>query len=237
MVFRIGEVEITKPLLLWINDSLMAIFFFLIGLAVKREILDGELSDPSRVVLPVIGGVGGMVAPAIIYATVNWGDPVAMRGWAIPSATDIAFALAVMSLLGSRVPSAFKLMLMTLAIVDDLSAIVIIGAFLTTDLSIRSLGFAALATIGLATLNRKGVLHVTPHFPVGFLLWIAVLKSGVHATLAGVIIAMFIPYKKLTGEEHTPLEMLEHDLHPKVVDGILPLLLLQTQGSHLRGFR
>jgi len=232
---RVGEFGIAKPLLLWINDGLMAIFFFLVGLEVKREFLDGELSEPSRVVLPVIAAVGGMAVPAIIYSAVNWGDPLAMKGWAIPSATDIAFALGVLALLGSRVPNTLKLFLMTLAIVDDLGAIVIIAVFYTSDLSLTSLLVAVLALAVLFALNRFGVLSLAPYLLVGVVLWVAVLKSGVHATLAGVLTALFIPYAREPGVEQTQLQKLEHDLHPAVVYGILPLFAFANTGISFAG--
>lgn len=232
---RIGEFEIAKPLLLWINDGLMAVFFFLIGLEVKREFLAGELSDPARVVLPVIAAVGGMAVPAVIYSALNWGDPIAMKGWAIPSATDIAFALGVLALLGSRIPQSLKLFLMTLAIIDDLGAIIIIALFYTADLSISSLVIAMIAVIVLYILNKKGVLGLTPYLFVGLVLWAAVLKSGVHATLAGVLTAFFIPFKKEPGEAHTQLEKLEHDLHPTVAYGILPLFAFANAGIPFAG--
>jgi NhaA family Na+:H+ antiporter len=232
---RVGDFEIAKPLLLWINDGLMAIFFFLIGLEVKREFVDGELSEPSRVVLPVIAAVGGMAVPAAIYAAINWGDAAAMKGWAIPSATDIAFALGVLALLGSRVPHTLKLFLMTLAIVDDLGAIVIIAIFYTSDLSLFSLLIAMLALAVLFALNRFRVLALAPYLLVGVILWAAVLKSGVHATLAGVLTALFIPYAREEGEQHTQLEKLEHDLHPAVVYGILPLFAFANTGISFEG--
>jgi len=235
VAIQFGEFEISKPLLLWINDGLMAIFFFLIGLEVKREVLAGELSEPSRVVLPIIAAVGGMAVPAAIYSVINWGDPVTMKGWAIPSATDIAFALGVLALLGSRVPQALKLFLMTLAIIDDLGAIIIIALFYTVDLSIMSLLIAVVAIAGLFALNRKGVLSLTPYLVIGFVLWAAVLKSGVHATLAGVLIAFFIPFKSEPGESQTQLEKLEHDLHPTVAYGILPLFAFANAGISFDG--
>lgn len=191
---QISSIIIAKPLLLWINDGLMAIFFFLIGLEVKREILSGELLDPSRVILPVIAAIGGMAIPAVIYSTINWGDPIAMKGWAIPSATDIAFALGVLALLGSKIPQSLKLFLMTLAIIDDLGAIIIIALFYTSDLSVLSLVVAAMAIFALFILNRRGVLSLAPYILIGVILWAAVLKSGVHATLAGVVTAFFIPF-------------------------------------------
>jgi NhaA family Na+:H+ antiporter len=232
---RFGQFEIAKPLLLWINDGLMAIFFFLIGLEVKREFLAGELSERSRLVLPFVAAVGGMVVPAGIYAALNWGDAVALKGWAIPSATDIAFALGVLALLGSRVPASLKLFLMTLAILDDLGAIVIIAVFYTADLSVSSLMLSISAIAILTIFNRRGVVSLTPYLLVGLVLWVAVLKSGVHATLAGVVIAFFIPFKKLPGESETQLEKLEHDLHPAVVFGILPLFAFANTGISFEG--
>ena len=232
---RLGHFEIAKPLLLWINDGLMAIFFFLIGLEIKRELLAGELSEPSRVVLPVVAAIGGMAVPAVIYSVINWGDPVAMKGWAIPSATDIAFALGVLALLGSRVPSSLKLFLMTLAIIDDLGAIVIIAIFYTADLSVSSLMVAVAALMVLTLLNRLGVISLTPYLLVGLVCWAAVLKSGVHATLAGVLVAFFIPYKKLPDEHETQLERLEHDLHSAVAFGILPLFAFANTGISFDG--
>ena len=232
---RFGEFEIAKPLLLWVNDGLMAIFFFLIGLETKREILKGELSEPARVVLPVIAAMGGMAVPAVIYSVVNWGDPVAMRGWAIPTATDIAFALGVLTLLGGRIPHTLKLFLMTLAIADDLGAIVIIAIFYTSNLSQLSLAIAAVAIALLFYMNRKGVLDVAPYLLVTVVLWAAVLKSGVHATLAGVLAAFFIPFKTQPGEDKTQLEKLEHDLHPAVAYGILPLFAFANAGVSFAG--
>ena len=232
---KIGDFEIAKPLLLWINDGLMAIFFFLIGLEVKREFLAGELADPARVVLPVIAAVGGMAIPAAIYVSVNWGDPVAMKGWAIPSATDIAFALGVLALLGNRIPQSLKLFLMTLAIIDDLGAIIIIAVFYTADLSFLSLLLATIAIVGLFIMNRRGVLRLAPYMLIGLVLWAAVLKSGVHATLAGVLTAFFIPFKRDAGETQTQLERLEHDIHPSVAYGILPLFAFANAGISFEG--
>lgn len=232
---RIGEFEIAKPLLLWINDGLMAVFFFLIGLEIKREVLAGELSEPSRVVLPIIAAIGGMSIPAAIYAYVNWGDPVSMKGWAIPSATDIAFALGVLALLGSRIPQSLKLFLMALAIIDDLGAIIIIAIFYTVDLSIGSLLTACAGIVTLYILNRRGVLSLVPYMMVGIIVWAAVLKSGVHATLAGVITALFIPYRAEPGASMTQLEKLEHDLHPSVAYAILPVFAFANAGIDFDG--
>lgn len=227
---RVGDFQLEKPLLLWINDGLMSIFFFLVGLEIKREFLAGELSDPARVVLPAIAALGGMAVPAAIYAAINAGDPAAIRGWAIPSATDIAFALGVLALLGSRVPQSLKLFLMTLAIIDDLGAIIIIAVFYTDNLSLSSLVVAAGAIIGLFVLNRRGVLNLVSYLLVGLVLWVAVLKSGVHATLAGVVTAFFIPFKAEKRESETQLEKLEHDLHPVVTYCILPLFAFANSG-------
>jgi NhaA family Na+:H+ antiporter len=235
VAIHVGEFAIAKPLLLWINDGLMAIFFFLIGLEIKREYLDGELSDPSRIVLPSIAAIGGMAVPAAIYSFINWDDPMAMKGWAIPTATDIAFALGVLALLGNRVPYALKLFLMTLAIVDDLGAIIIIALFYTADLSLTSLAVACGAIVSLFLMNRRGVISLAPYLLVGLVLWAAVLKSGVHATLAGVITALFIPYRKAPGEPKTQLEILEDDLHPAVAYGVLPLFAFANTGVALEG--
>lgn len=232
---RLGGFSISKPLLLWINDGLMAIFFFLIGLEVKREMLAGELSDPARIVLPVVGAVGGMAVPALIYTYINRGDPVALQGWAIPSATDIAFALGVLALLGSRIPTSLKLFLMTLAIIDDLGAIVIIAIFYTDSLSMTSFSVALAAIAALFLLNRNKVVSLAPYLLVGLVLWTAVLKSGIHATLAGVIIAFFIPFKALPGESKTQLEIMEHDLHPAVSFAILPLFAFANTGISFDG--
>jgi len=232
---QFGAFEIAKPLLLWINDGLMAIFFFLIGLEIKREVVCGELSDPSRVALPVAAAIGGMLIPSLIYYSINLDDPVALHGWAIPSATDIAFSLGVLSLLGSRVPSALKLFLLTLAIVDDLGAIVIISVFYTDNLSMVSLQVAASAIFVLFLLNRRGVVSLTPYLLVGLVLWASVLKSGVHATVAGVILAFFIPLRRSAPEEKSPLEKLEHDLHPSVAFVILPLFAFANTGISLEG--
>jgi len=232
---RIGALDIAKPLLLWVNDGLMAIFFFLVGLEVKREVMCGELSDPARITLPVLAALGGMAVPAVIYTLINLDNPVALNGWAIPSATDIAFALGVLALLGSRVPNALKIFLLTLAIMDDLGAIIIIAIFYTSDLSVMSLVIAAIAITVLFVLNRRGILSISPYMIVGTVLWVAVLKSGVHATLAGVVIAFFIPLKVASGEDQSPLEQLEHDLHPTVAYMILPLFAFMNTGVSLHG--
>ena len=232
---RVGTFHIGKPLLLWVNDGLMAMFFFLVGLELKREILRGELSSPERVVLPAIAAVGGIVVPAAIYVYINWGDAVALKGWAIPAATDIAFALGVLSLLGRRVPNVLKLFLLTLAIIDDLGAILIIALFYSGELSLASLLVAAGAVIALFLLNRRGVADVAPYLIIGIVLWAAVLKSGVHATLAGVVLAFFIPLRVSPEAGTSPLEQLEHDLHPTVAYGILPVFAFANAGVPLEG--
>jgi NhaA family Na+:H+ antiporter len=230
---QIGALEINKPLLLWINDGLMAIFFFLIGLEIKREIMEGELSSFSQVVLPGMGALGGMFVPAAIYAWLNWNDSVALDGWAIPVATDIAFALALLGVFGSRVPVALKVFLLTLAIFDDLAAIVIIAIFYSGDLSLPSLLVAAMALIIGIAMNRMGVTRVSSYILLGIVLWIAVLKSGVHATLAGVLIALCVPMRDMKGE--SPLRKLEHDLHGPVAFAILPIFAFANAGLTLGG--
>ena len=230
---QVGALEINKPLLLWINDGLMAIFFFLIGLEIKREIMEGELSSFSQVVLPGMGALGGMLVPAAIYAWLNWNDSVALDGWAIPVATDIAFALALLGVFGSRVPVALKVFLLTLAIFDDLAAIVIIAIFYSGDLSLPSLLVAAMALIIGIAMNRMGVTRVSSYILLGIILWIAVLKSGVHATLAGVLIALCVPMRDMKGE--SPLRKLEHDLHGPVAFAILPIFAFANAGLNLGG--
>lgn len=232
---RVGEFGIEKPLLLWVNDGLMAMFFFLVGLEIKREVLRGELSNPAKVGLPVIAAAGGMLLPAVFYTLLNHGDASAMNGWAIPCATDIAFSLGVLALLGRRVPRGLKLFLLTLAIVDDLGIVVIIAVYYTPDLSLISLLVAAAALAVLYFMNRKGVMNITPYLVVGMVLWTAVLKSGVHATLAGVLLAFFIPLRTPAGIDVSPLEQLEHDLQPTVAYGILPLFAFANTGVSLQG--
>ena len=210
---RVGALEIAKPLLLWINDGLMAVFFFVIGLELKREFVEGELSDPQKIILPALGAIGGMAVPAAVYMLINKGDPLATSGWAIPAATDIAFALGILALLGSRVPRQLKIFLVSLAIFDDIGAIVIIGLFYTSDLSTTALGSALACIVVLAFLNWRGILNSSVYILVGLVMWVAVLKSGVHATLAGVVLAAFIPMKKDPDTDQSPLHHLEHDLH------------------------
>jgi NhaA family Na+:H+ antiporter len=229
---QLGDFKLDKALVVWVNDLLMAIFFLLVGLEIKREVVMGELSDGAKVALPAVAAVGGMVVPAAIYAWINWGDPVGIRGWAIPSATDIAFALGVLSLFGERVPVGLKIFLMTLAVLDDLGAIVVIALFYTSDLSVEALLLAGLAIAGLLALNRFGVRQVAPYILVGLVLWVCVLKSGVHATLAGVVTALFVPARD---PADPPLTRLEHALHPWVAFGILPIFAFANAGVNLEG--
>jgi NhaA family Na+:H+ antiporter len=233
---RVGALDIDKPLLLWINDGLMAVFFFLIGLELKRELVEGELSHPRKLILPGLGAIGGMVVPAGIYAALNWSNPVALQGWAIPAATDIAFALGILTLLGSRVPITLKVFLVSLAIVDDIGAILIIALFYTANLSIQALVIGAIALLVLFILNRRGTYSLTPYLLVGLILWIAVLKSGVHATLAGVALAAFIPIRRATPDSPSLLKSLEHDLHGTVAFVILPVFAIANAGVPLEGF-
>ncbi|MBC3778433.1 Na+/H+ antiporter NhaA [Pseudomonas sp. SWRI99] len=234
VVAQIGALKIAKPLLLWINDGLMAMFFLLIGLEVKREVLDGQLSKPSQIVLPGAAAIGGMLVPALIYWFLNRDNPAALGGWAIPTATDIAFALGVLALLGKRVPVSLKLFLMTLAIIDDLGAIVIIAIFYSGELSTLSLGLAAACIAALVAMNRLGVVKLGPYMIIGLILWVCVLKSGVHATLAGVTLAFCIPLRTKNAEP-SPLLTLEHALHPWVAYGILPLFAFANAGLSLSG--
>ena len=232
---RIGALDIAKPLLLWINDGLMAVFFFLVGLELKREMLEGELADKRNIILPGIGAIGGMAIPALVYIFFNSGDPVAMKGWAIPAATDIAFALGVLSLLGSRVPIALKVFLTSLAIFDDVGAILIIALFYTSELSIAALVAVALCLPILYVLNRRGVASKSPYLIIGIILWTCMLKSGVHATLAGVLMAMFIPLRDKTNPESSPLKELEHDLHTTVAFLVLPIFAFANSGISVSG--
>ncbi|MEO5348381.1 MAG: Na+/H+ antiporter NhaA [Magnetococcus sp. YQC-3] len=231
---QFDDLKIAKPLLLWINDGLMAVFFLLVGLELKREFLEGQLSQPSNVILPVVGAIGGIAVPAGIYALINQNDPLALEGWAVPTATDIAFALGILALLGKRVPPTLKLFLLTLAIMDDLVAIIIIAFFYTSDLSTSyfQLGGGVLAVLIL--MNRLGIKGISGYLLVGTVLWVTVLKSGVHATLAGVVLGFAIPQKGDPGEP-SPLHQLEQDLHHVVGLGILPLFAFANAGVSLVG--
>ncbi len=227
---RVGSFEIAKPLLLWIDDGLMAVFFLLVGLEVKREVIEGELSRPAQVVLPVVSGLGGMIVPAAIYLLFNRGNSATLNGWAIPTATDIAFALGILSLLGNRVPISLKIFLTAVAIADDLGAIVMIALFFTTDLSMPMLLLAGVSIVALVILNRLQVTRIAPYILVGVVLWVFVLKSGVHATLAGIAVAFAVPLKSKDPLGHVPLHRLEHSLHPWIAFAVLPIFAFANAG-------
>lgn len=235
VVVQIGALEINKPLLLWVNDGLMALFFLLVGLELKREFMEGELSDRKSVILPGLGALGGMVVPAGVYLYFNMNNSDTVSGWAIPAATDIAFALGVLSLLGSRVPISLKVFLTSLAIFDDIGAIVIIALFYTSNLSIAALVVSAICIGVLTYLNKKGVMEKSTYIVFGVVMWVSLLKSGVHATLAGVILAMFIPIKCEKDPSVSPLKTLEHDLHAVVAFVILPFFAFCNSGINLSG--
>ncbi|HEY5803499.1 MAG TPA: Na+/H+ antiporter NhaA [Lysobacter sp.] len=232
---RIGELEIAKPLLLWINDGLMAVFFLLVALEIKRESLSGQLASREQLILPMVCACAGVAVPALLFTAFNHGNAYAMRGWAVPTATDIAFALGVLALLGSRVPSGMKLLLSTIAVVDDLIAIVMIALFYSYGLSMVALAWAGAAIAGMFLLNRLRVRRLAPYLLLGVVLWVCVLKSGVHATLAGVVTGLMIPHVDRKNSvddevEHSPLESLEHALHPWVAYAILPLFAFVNAG-------
>ena len=234
---RVGALDIAKPLLLWINDGLMAVFFLLVALEIKRESLSGQLSSRSQLVLPMVCAAAGVAVPALLFVALNHHDAHAMRGWAVPTATDIAFALGVLALLGSRVPTGMKLLLSTIAVVDDLIAILIIAFFYSHGLSITALVWAAVAIAGMWLLNRRGVMRLAPYLLLGVVLWVCVLKSGVHATLAGVVTGLMIPHGRRGSGAHSPLESLEHALHPWVAYAILPMFAFANAGRVLDGMR
>lgn len=242
----IDEWTINKPLLLWINDGLMAIFFLIVGLELKREVLEGHLSNVSQVALPIVAAVGGMLVPAMIYAGLNWQDAAALRGWAIPSATDIAFSLGILALLGSRVPSSLKIFLMALAIIDDLGAIIIIALFYSGHhMDLTYLFYAGIVLVILFLLNISHIKSIIAYLIAGLFLWAFVLKSGIHATIAGVTLAIFIPlriapdsraaYDTTEGNETSPLRQLEHALHPWVAFFIMPLFAFANAGVSFEG--
>jgi Na+:H+ antiporter, NhaA family len=232
---RVGALHLAKPLLLWINDGLMAVFFMLIGLEVKRELMEGELSRIDQVVLPGLGAIGGMLVPAAIYYAFNVGDSIALKGWAIPAATDIAFALGILSLVGNRVPVSLRVFLMALAIFDDLGAIIIIAVFYTADLSFTSLVVAVVMISILFVFNMLNIMRISAYVLVGIILWVAVLKSGVHATLAGVVLGLMIPLKDPKDEGRSLLREVEHGLHLWVAFLILPIFAFANAGVSLSG--
>jgi len=232
---RIGALIIAKPLLLWINDGLMAIFFFLVGLELKREMVDGELSSMKKIILPGVGAVGGMAIPALIYYFMNRGNAYALQGWAIPAATDIAFALGILTLLGSRVPTSLKVFLTSLAIFDDVGAIVIIAVFYTAKISFSALGVVVVCVLVLAYMNKRNFESKSLYLFVGVIMWAATLKSGVHATLAGVVLAFFIPLKPKEEGGRSLLTSLEHDLHSAVAFFVLPIFAFANAGLVLKG--
>lgn len=219
----------------WINDGLMAVFFMLVGLEIKREMLAGQLVSWGQRALPGFAALGGMVVPGLIYVAINWGNPETISGWAIPAATDIAFALGILSLLGKRVPVSLKIFLSALAILDDLGAVLIIALFYTSDLSLSMLLAALLALLVLVALNRLGVRKLSPYLAVGFLLWFFMLQSGVHATLAGVALALCIPLGKPEEEAQSPLLYLEEKLHPWVAFAVVPVFGFANAGVSLSG--
>jgi NhaA family Na+:H+ antiporter len=231
-----GPVQVAKPLLLWINDGLMAIFFLLVALEIKREALGGQLAGRSSLLLPLMCAAAGVAVPSLVFLGATHGDPVASRGWAVPAATDIAFALGVLSLLGSRVPSGMKLLLSTIAVVDDLAAILIIALFYGEGLAPAALAAACAGIAAMMILNRLGVRALTPYLLLGAATWVCVLKSGVHATLAGVATGLLIPHRGSTEGQSSPLEHLEHALHPWVAYAILPLFAFANAGLALGDF-
>ena len=231
VVISIHEFVIAKPLLLWVNDGLMAVFFFMVGLEIKREVLDGSLSQVSKIVVPAFAAVGGMVVPALVYTAFNWGNPVAMQGWAIPMATDIAFALGILSLLGNRVPAELKVFLLALAIIDDLGAIIVIALFYGHGLSTSALAVSAFFIAVLMVMNWRGVTNNTAYVLIGIIVWAAVLKSGVHATIAGVIVGLLIPLRNNGKSFHE----LEASLHAPVNYVILPLFAFVNTGVNFSG--
>ena len=233
---RAGSLNIDKPLVFWVNDGLMAVFFLLVSLEIKREMLVGHLSKPSSLILPGVAALGGMIVPALIYAALNYSDAEALHGWAIPTTTDIAFALGVLALFGTRAPAELKILLMTLAVLDDLAAIVIIALFYSDHLSTGSVGVVILSLAGLLALNRFGVKRLAPYMWLGLILWVSVLKSGVHATLAGVVIGFAIPLGNAEAEHDSPLKHLIHELHPWVAFGILPLFAFMNAGVAFEDF-
>lgn len=235
VVLQVGAFKIDKPLLLWINDGLMAIFFLLVGLEIKREVLKGHLSQRDQLTLPLIAAFGGVVFPALIYYYFNMNSAHTLDGWAIPAATDIAFALGVLTLLGNRAPNSLKVILVAIAIIDDLAAIIIIALFYTAETSMLSLGLASIGLFAAYLLNRRGITKLGPYAIIGLFVWACVLKSGVHATLAGVALGLIIPLRIKNEDGKSPLKVMEHALHPWVVFGVIPIFAFVNAGLSLSG--
>ena len=241
--FRVGfddigggfDHELKKSILHWINDGLMALFFFLVGLEIKREVTEGELSTRDRALLPALAAIGGMAVPAAIFWLINQSSPENMSGWAIPAATDIAFALGILALLGSRVPVSLKILLSAVAIIDDIGAILIIALFYSEKIAFTPLYFAGGILVALFVLNRLRISNVVPYVILSVFLWVSVLESGIHATLAGVLAAFFIPMRDEKDPKHSPCEKLEHSLHPFVAFAVLPLFAFANAGVSLKG--
>ena len=234
-IIQVGGFIIDKPILLWINDGLMAIFFLLIGLEIKRELVEGHLSSKEMAILPAIAAIGGVIAPALIYSFINWNDPIAIKGWAIPAATDIAFALGVMMALGRRVPTALKVCLVAIAVIDDLIAVLVIAFFYTSDISLQYLTYAGIGLGTLIVMNFKNVTNLIPYLLVGVVVWAFVLKSGLHPTLAGVALGLLIPIKNKNKHQEKPLMIMEHALYPWVNLAILPIFAFVNAGISFAG--
>jgi Na+:H+ antiporter, NhaA family len=235
VVLQVGAFIIDKPLLLWINDGLMAIFFLLVGLEIKRELIEGHLSSRDKAILPAIAAVGGLVFPALIYFLINRHDPASLNGWAIPAATDIAFALGILMILGDRVPVALKVCLVAIAIIDDLAAVIIIALFYTTEISMQSLALALMGLVFAGIMNWRRVTRIGPYVIIGFFIWACVLKSGVHATLAGVALGLLIPLKDKNQEGKAPLKIIEYALHSWVAFGVIPIFAFANSGISFSG--
>ncbi len=232
---QLGPFGLSKPMILWINDGLMAIFFLLVGLEIKRELFEGEMNSFSKAILPAIAALGGMVLPAAIYLAFNFTDAEALKGWAIPTATDIAFSLGILSLLGTRVPVSLKIFLMALAIFDDIGAVIVIAVFYTSEISIMALAVSAFLMLILLILNRMQVTSYFPYIFIGLILWVVVLKSGLHPTLAGIVLAFAIPLRDPKKPNHQPAQKLIKILHPWVAFLILPLFALANAGVSFAG--
>lgn len=235
VVIEFGELKIHKHLLHFINDGLMAIFFLVVGLEIKREILDGHLSKREQITLPAVAALGGIIFPALFYVGINLSTPDELRGWAIPAATDIAFALGILLLLGNRIPASLKVCLVAIAIIDDLAAIIIIALFYTSSLHIISLLLAAVGLLVAFLCNRKGVTNLGVYSVIGIFIWVCVLKSGVHATLAGVALGLIIPMRIKNKQGKSPLIVMEHGLHPWVAFGVIPIFAFANAGVSLSG--